>query len=339
MELKLRMSWPDFCQNQDKIREELASLLQAGAGHLAVSSDQIQLMPTEPEDCPKVPRPGSPEILVHMYLVNKTGQSDPRLTLDCAHILQTQLSTGKDTAIRTQLMAVRVVKDNRLEPTTDSSLSPVHPDQEVVNSFSDPGVTIAIVLATVGACYCLGVVVLQIVLRYRNKDIIIPHFKHSFSINSSDSIQLTSVNKSRPSSGFYNPGLDLSDQLDPSNPLNVIQLSRMCLDENKIHEEYQGIPQQMARLSVVPAGDEDKNRYANVLPLAHSRVRLLPDGPDPSSSYINANYVTGPNNKSRYYIATQGPTEKTTADFWTMVWQQDCKVIVMLTQLEEDGQV
>lgn len=43
--------------------------------------------------------------------------------------------------------------------------------------------------------------------------------------------------------------------------------------------------------------------------------------------------------KSRKYIATQGPLPTTFSDFWKMVWDEDSHVIVMLTNEEELNKV
>ena len=37
------------------------------------------------------------------------------------------------------------------------------------------------------------------------------------------------------------------------------------------------------------------------------------------------------------YIVTQGPLAQTVADFWQMIWEQGCVVIVMLTRLQDNG--
>ena len=39
------------------------------------------------------------------------------------------------------------------------------------------------------------------------------------------------------------------------------------------------------------------------------------------------------------YIATQGPLESTVCDFWRMVWENENKCVVLLTQLKENNKV
>lgn len=66
----------------------------------------------------------------------------------------------------------------------------------------------------------------------------------------------------------------------------------------------------------------------------------------PGADYINANYIrwnsddsaageVGSDPSGKVYIATQGCLPSTVADFWQMVWQENCRVIVMTTKETE----
>lgn len=90
----------------------------------------------------------------------------------------------------------------------------------------------------------------------------------------------------------------------------------------------------------ITAGVErgSKNRYKNIWPYDFSRVRLHERCEDDGSDYVNANFVRPPGSSKRY-IATQGPMEATFRDFWTLVWEQQVNVIVMLTKQFEGGSI
>lgn len=73
------------------------------------------------------------------------------------------------------------------------------------------------------------------------------------------------------------------------------------------------------------------------MPLPESRVHLKRLDDDEKTEYINANYVKGPKDTIHYYIACQAPLEHTIIDFWRMIWQENSRVIIMATDLTENG--
>ncbi|KAI0843949.1 hypothetical protein F5Y00DRAFT_256416 [Daldinia vernicosa] len=80
-----------------------------------------------------------------------------------------------------------------------------------------------------------------------------------------------------------------------------------------------------------------KNRYKDILPFEHARVRLA-DRAQGACDYINASHVQASRSNKRY-IASQGPLPATFDDFWSVIWDQDVRVIVMLTAESEGGQL
>ncbi len=62
----------------------------------------------------------------------------------------------------------------------------------------------------------------------------------------------------------------------------------------------------------------------------HSRVSLHGNPSVEGSDFINASYIDSYEHK-KAFIATQGPLENTSEQFWDMVWEQEVCAIVMLT--------
>lgn len=118
---------------------------------------------------------------------------------------------------------------------------------------------------------------------------------------------------------------EIKDSLAQKDPIEEFErLSRKKLDESLEESQL--------------SENIDKNRYRDILPYDSTRVQLMDSM---TGDYINANFVdmTVPSGMLNRYIATQGPLESTCDDFWQMVWERNCSLIIMVTTLVENGRV
>ncbi|KAI5614929.1 tyrosine-protein phosphatase non-receptor type 12 [Silurus asotus] len=79
-----------------------------------------------------------------------------------------------------------------------------------------------------------------------------------------------------------------------------------------------------------------KNRYKDILPFDHSRVKVTLKTSNQDTDYINANFIKGVDGPEAY-IATQGPLPNTVLDFWRMIWEYHVAVIAMACREFEMG--
>ncbi|XP_022340242.1 tyrosine-protein phosphatase non-receptor type 2-like [Crassostrea virginica] len=100
--------------------------------------------------------------------------------------------------------------------------------------------------------------------------------------------------------------------------------------EIKNEASMQAIEEEFSTAEARNAANRNKNRYRDVSPYDHSRVKLS------NNVYINASLVEV-KEANRKYILTQGPLEVTVSHFWQMVWEQKSKAIIMLNKLIENG--
>nr|XP_022314014.1 tyrosine-protein phosphatase non-receptor type 7-like isoform X1 [Crassostrea virginica] len=127
-----------------------------------------------------------------------------------------------------------------------------------------------------------------------------------------------------------------------------LQSLRVSLDEfiksfpdkkanNILEDEFNGLPDGLMESysAALKLANKRKNRYKSIYPYDHNRVVLDRTEDTEKPDYINASYIHG-FGKEKAYIAAQGPfTPDTIEDFWTLIWQNDCTRIVMLTNLYE----
>ncbi|XP_077581663.1 receptor-type tyrosine-protein phosphatase V-like [Stigmatopora nigra] len=103
-------------------------------------------------------------------------------------------------------------------------------------------------------------------------------------------------------------------------------------------EELKDVGKDLSTKTAELEANKDKNRYQYILPYDHCRVRLSIQNSLPNSDYINANFVPGGVSR-RDFICTQGPMRDTMNDFWRMVWEQNVRIIVMVTALRSEDSV
>lgn len=80
--------------------------------------------------------------------------------------------------------------------------------------------------------------------------------------------------------------------------------------------------------------NKNKNRYEQIRCWDETRVKTTPKNND--TDYIHANYVDSFGTPMKY-VATQGPMKETIGQFWQMVWEQNSRIIVMLSELRVAG--
>ncbi|XP_015361514.2 tyrosine-protein phosphatase non-receptor type 2 isoform X2 [Marmota marmota marmota] len=98
----------------------------------------------------------------------------------------------------------------------------------------------------------------------------------------------------------------------------------------EIRNESHDYPHRVAKFPE----NRNRNRYRDVSPYDHSRVKLQ----NAENDYINASLVDM-GEARRSYVLTQGPLPNTCCHFWLMVWQQKSKAVVMLNRIVEKESV
>uniref|UniRef100_A0A674I474 Protein tyrosine phosphatase receptor type N n=1 Tax=Terrapene triunguis TaxID=2587831 RepID=A0A674I474_9SAUR len=112
-------------------------------------------------------------------------------------------------------------------------------------------------------------------------------------------------------------------------------------NRDRLAKEWQALCAYQAEPSVCTAAQSEanlkKNRNPDYVPYDHARIKLKAESNPSRSDFINASPIIEHDPRMPAYIATQGPLSHTIADFWQMVWENGCTVIVMLSPLVEDS--
>ena len=90
------------------------------------------------------------------------------------------------------------------------------------------------------------------------------------------------------------------------------------IEYNSLYEKY------------LNQGNETLDRYSDIKSYNHNIINIKG-----GHKYINAspiNIIT-----KKYFISTQGPKNETIEDFWTMIEEYECNIIIMLCNIVEGG--
>lgn len=345
LRLLMETDWTQFCQELEAFRQAAAVLMTNGtamrvqpsqvvllnAGTMcSEAADEARAEETTTTEMPSAglsPNPLANMISIQMYIADAAQHFSRNLTED---FLRFWGCRGLEYPIRKV--------DLVLQPLAGA-------DGGAAGQGSGAGVIAAIAISCVAAACLLVLAALLLVMRKRQKSLsygqrctpvsLDAYSLDSVSVCNSSSVRRKGAGPRASKRSYGNPAF--SDPAAPSHPLTFPALSNMSGDRPAVESEFTAIPQVAPKADELPAGADTKNRYANVIPLPETRVTLNCKDGDPLSQYINANYVRGPKNTDKFYIACQAPLASTVHDFWRMVWETQSKVIIMLTDLVEDG--
>ncbi|KAL5262128.1 hypothetical protein ACHWQZ_G007729 [Mnemiopsis leidyi] len=114
--------------------------------------------------------------------------------------------------------------------------------------------------------------------------------------------------------------------------LALSYMEQYLSDMDKIGTEWERLCVYEAEVQLSDVGKRAenlaKNRFATVMPYDHNRVKLSNQH---ASDYINASFIYTESPKNPAYIASQGPLQNCSGDFWQMVWEQGVSEIIMLS--------
>ncbi|XP_078407442.1 receptor-type tyrosine-protein phosphatase-like N [Cetorhinus maximus] len=111
--------------------------------------------------------------------------------------------------------------------------------------------------------------------------------------------------------------------------------------KDRLHKEWEALCAYQAEPNSCSIGQSEvnikKSRNPDFVPYDHNRMILKAELNPSRTDFINASPIIDHDPRMPAYIATQGPLSHTISDFWQMVWENGCTVIVMLTPLVEDS--
>ncbi|CAH0389236.1 unnamed protein product [Bemisia tabaci] len=326
IQLRIESSPAKVCKNLGKLKTSIIKMFRTGTARVQ-QSEQIKFIDLNSNHCPK--EDTGKETDIKFYLADGIGDFEQSINEEFIELYGKMGLQGYEPKVESAHLIMNKGSDKEVSVGSDMDGSKTR-------------VIAAVVIICLAVICLILVILLLMIIRKRQKRFnygqrCVPVTLDDYSL---DNISVyNSVRRkgdARASKRSYgNPAFD--DPNGPTHRINFAGLANFASDQNAIDEEFASIPVVAVKPDELPPSAETKNRYANVIPLPETRVHLLNTKTGGCSDYINANYVKGPKREERFYIACQAPLQSTIEDFWRMVWEQQSKVILMLTDFFENG--
>nr|BAN20665.1 phosphatase fragment [Riptortus pedestris] len=314
-------NYGQLCREKDHLRDAIVRIFKK-YGDRIVDKRQVVLMNIGLRECASLRgEMNERHTPVHLMVTDSQGQYDKTL-----NDLFVSLVRQRHLEFKYPITQVeKVIEHQELNMDTESQPSGT--------------VVAAIVISSIAAVCLFALTILLVIMRKRQSGFnygqrCTPVSLDDYSLDNIsvyNSVRRKAMRASKRSYG--NPAFDDPDAV--TNPVNFAGLANMASDRSKTDDEFSSLPQVVVKPDELPPGAESKNRYANVIPLPETRVQLK--GNTPEEQFINANYVKGAKGADKFYIACQAPMQNTIEDFWQMIWDEQCRLVIMLTALTENG--
>ncbi|XP_060863621.1 mucin-2-like [Metopolophium dirhodum] len=321
LNVMINSTMADICENKDELKDAIIKLFESGSESVH-SKNQIRFLNVFEKHCFHPNDEKSP-VEVEFYLLNSNGDYNTFMNEEFLNLLHNHPFDYKSNVIRAKFMKRAIEIDVDKDET------------------ENPRVKAAIYLSCI-AGVCTLLVLILIIVRKRQKRFNYGQRCTPVSLDDYSMDNISVFNSFRRKGArraskrsYGNPAFDESSAC--SHVLNFAGLVSFSEDRPAIDEEFSNVPVITVKPDELPPGAETKNRYANVIPMPETRVLLNPRGSGLNSDYINANFVKGYKGADKFYIACQAPMQSTVPDFWQMIWDQNTRVIIMVTSLTEKG--
>ncbi|XP_046858980.1 uncharacterized protein LOC124452463 isoform X2 [Xenia sp. Carnegie-2017] len=362
VEVKINYNWPEFCRIRDIFKSEIAASCEPEGEKLNRSDIYIL---GEKRKCSRRPDDVEKSIVVQFYVLKNNANKKTLEVYDC---LKNKFEQGKldlGNFFNDKIVSIGL-KDEHVPTPKPTPVARTLSDGEKV--WLAVGLTLAILLL-------LLVLYLCCCRRKTNEDKDAERGSDHFVLDNIDGTKKESVvlvNDGFDSQEDNDPPNSLSTfkGKEPDKPLNGdIEEKKAPLGDGEetddelgmtvpdvaIEEpekskstptkapphmattdlaqekrEFEDLNQTKADPAAYPIKDSDKNRVPSIVPNPDTRVTLKGE-----NDYINANFIKD-HQGNKAFIATQHPLSNTMRDFWSMVWQHDVEVIVMVNNDEKN---